>query len=392
MELGALEEALDGLVESVAAEHRPLPSGAEVTRLVRCLSRLQAVAAITAADFDDGGEWGPSGARTGAAWLTKESRQPEVDCRRAVRLGRRIHAFPNAKASWLSGRIGPAQVSVLVGLANRRTEADLAEAEADLVGQAEHLRFEDFSALAAYWKQHADPDGADDDDEARRYRRDAWLVESLGGMWFGKMTLDPISGQIVGSELDRIEKEMFEADWAEAKARLRLARDPHPDELARSAAQRRADALVEMATRSRSTPAGAQRPAPLFSVFVNFETLHGRICQLANGTVISPGSLVPWLDGADFERALFELKPRVEVSERARFFTGATRRAVQLRDRRCQHPYCDRKLGDCEVDHIVPYGPDGPTTQENGQLLCGFHNRAKEKDRRRQRPPPPHAA
>ena len=390
MELQALREALDRLVEEVTTEGRPFPTGEETVELFELASRLQAVVAITASDFHDGGEWAPSGARSGAGWLTRETRLPEVECRRAVRVGRRIHALPHAKASWLAGRISQAHASALVGLANRRTEADLAASEAGLVRQAERLRFEDFSAVAAYWRQHADPDGADEGEEERRHRRDAWLTQSIAGMWFGKLTLDPVSGSIVAGELDRLEKAMFEADWAEAKAAL--GRDPHSDELSRSAAQRRADAFVEMATRSRSTPAGAQRPAPLFSVFVDYETLHGRICQLADGTVLSPGALVPWLDEAYIERAVFGLGRRVEVSQQARFFTGATRRAVELRDRRCQHPYCDRRLADCQVDHIVPYGPDGPTTQENGQLLCGLHNRAKEKARRTGRPPPPGAA
>ena len=48
----------------------------------------------------------------------------------------------------------------------------------------------------------------------------------------------------------------------------------------------RADALVEMAIRSRTVPADGRRPEPLFSVFVGFETFAGRICELANGTVV----------------------------------------------------------------------------------------------------------
>ncbi|MHB1504000.1 MAG: hypothetical protein ACYCTL_07615, partial [Acidimicrobiales bacterium] len=49
------------------------------------------------------------------------------------------------------------------------------------------------------------------------------------------------------------------------------------------AAQRRADALVEMATRSRGLGAGSTRPAPLFSVYVGYETLHGRLlCAFHN--------------------------------------------------------------------------------------------------------------
>ena len=111
--------------------------------------------------------------------------------------------------------------------------------------------------------------------------------------------------------------------------------------------------------------------------------MHGRICELAGGTVIAPGSLLEWLDQACIERAVFGPGRRVEVSATARLFTGATRRGVELRDRECTHPYCDASAKVLQVDHIVPYGEGGLTTQENGRLLCGFHNRL-----RNQHPPP----
>jgi hypothetical protein len=138
-----------------------------------------------------------------------------------------------------------------------------------------------------------------------------------------------------------------------------------------------------MAKRSRTAPANGKRPAPLISVLVDFPTLTGRICELANGTVLSPGALVPLLDQAYFERAVYRPDNRVEVSETTRLFTGATRRAIELRDRECTHPYCDLPASDCQADHIIPYTEGGPTNQENGRLLCGFHNR-----QRNERPPP----
>jgi hypothetical protein len=200
-------------------------------------------------------------------------------------------------------------------------------------------------------------------------------------MWMGKITLDPLSGGIVSGELQRLERALFEADWAEA--REALGREPTPSELPRTSAQRRADALVEMATRSRTAPADGRRPAPLFTVMVGYETLHGRVCELAQGTVVAPGSLIPWLDRADIERAVFGPGRRVEVGATTRLFTGATRRAIEVRDRQCTHPYCEGSTSDLQVDHIVPFAVGGPTTQENGRILCGFHNRL-----RNQRPPP----
>ena len=83
------------------------------------------------------------------------------------------------------------------------------------------------------------------------------------------------------------------------------------------------------------------------------------------------------MDSAYFERALFTLGNRVDVSVRARFFTGGTRRAIELRDRICTHPHCYEPAENCQVDHIQTYASGGETTQDNGRLLCGFHNRLR---------------
>jgi len=234
----------------------------------------------------------------------------------------------------------------------------------------------------AYWEQFADPDGTEAAAERQRSRRDVIVSESIGGMWLGKITLDPVSGTIVHNELDRIERAMFEADWAEATERL--GHVPTVADLRRTPADRRADALAEMAVRSASCPDGARRPRPLFSVLVDYPTLHGRLCQLARGTVVTPGSLVPWLEAADIERAVFTPGGRVEVGHTTRLFTGATRRAIELRDRECTHPYCDEPAERCQVDHILEYRNGGLTTQANGRMLCAFHNRLRNYER----PPP----
>jgi hypothetical protein len=103
--------------------------------------------------------------------------------------------------------------------------------------------------------------------------------------------------------------------------------------------------------------------------------LQGRISELGSGTVISPGALISYLDQALIERAVFGPARRVEIGARRRLFDGATRRAIEVRDRRCVHPYCDKLASDCQVDHTVPFDEGGLTTQENGRLLCAWHNR-----------------
>jgi hypothetical protein len=81
---------------------------------------------------------------------------------------------------------------------------------------------------------------------------------------------------------------------------------------------------------------------------------------------------------------VFTPPDRVEVSATARFFTGATRRAIELRDRTCCHPFCDQVAEYSQVDHVLEWRNGGRTTQDNGRLLCPKHNRA----RNHERPPP----
>lgn len=344
-----------------------------IEALYRHLARLEAFTTSATAAFDAAGNWEPDGARSAAAWLVSRCRLPRGRARRLVRRGRELRHLPACSRAWAVGAITSDQVDAIAALRVDATEAALARDEEMLVMQGSTLRHDSFVRALAYWSQLADPDGAEEADERRLGRRDVYLESSFRGMWLGRITLDPVSGSIVAGELERIEQELFEADWAEA--RTRLGREPHSTDLARRGGQRRADALVEMATRSRTAPEDGRRPAPLFSVLVDYDTLHGRICELADGTAVAPGSLPPWFDGAYLERVVFGPGSRVEVSRTARLFTGATRRAIELRDRECTHPYCDVPAASCEVDHVVPFALGGGTTQENGRMLCGFHNR-----------------
>jgi Domain of unknown function (DUF222) len=329
MELENFAEALDALVASGAANHS---NGASIEELHRLSSRFESFVTEATANFEAGEEWAVDGAKTAPAWIATRCRVPRAAAKRRVRLGRALRHLPDVADAWREGDISTDAAQAIASARRHRTESAMARDEAMLVAQAAEMGFEDFYRALSYWKQLADPDGADAAEEDRKAARNVFLEASFSGMWLGQMTLDPVSGSIVSGELNRLEHDLFEADCAEA--RERLGRPARIDELARTSAQRRADALVEMATRSASAPADGIRPAPLFSVFVGYETLHGRICELENATVLAPSALTPWMDSAYFERAVFSLGNRVDVSVRARLFSGGTRRAIELRDRR----------------------------------------------------------
>ncbi len=375
---GVLDKLVADLDELVEVDPAVFADGEALVDLHRQLERMLAVTTRAIATFAASGAWQPDRARSAACWLATRCRLPMPTARRRVRLGRALRHLPVTEAAWLDGDIGEAQVGLLAKARTSGTDEAITRDEELLVAEAMRLRFASFSRVVAYWTLRADPDGCEEQSRAQHDGRRFHLSHGFEGMWFADGVFDPINGAIIANELKRIEKALFESDWAEAKARV--GDGVRVGDLARTPAQRRADALVEMATRSAGATAGARRPEPLFSVFVGYETFAGMLCQLADGTVVSPGSVRPWIDDAWIERVVFDGPSRVmDVGVQRRLFAGATRRAVELRDRECFHPFCDRVAADCDIDHLQPWANGGPTTVANGRVACGFHNRARQR-------------
>jgi len=376
------DRVVDDLIGELARSRDAVGDAGEwVECLERALARVESFVTAEVGRFDASGAYLADGARDAAAWLSTRARLSRAAARAQVRRGRARAEHRAFAAAWDAGEITGAHLDVVVSVDRPATHDALVRDASILVGHARTLRYSSFCRAVAYFEQLADPDGTEGCEQRRRDGRSVELSRGFAGTWLGSMTLDAISGEIVANELERIGDELFATDWS--AARDALGRDPLSGELARSARQRRADALVEMATRSAAAAPAPHRPAPLFTVLVGYESLHGRICETERGTVVTPGALLAHLDGAHLERAVFAPGRRVEIGVRTRLFTGATRRALEVRDRMCAHPYCEEPAARCEADHIVQWAFGGETTQENGRLLCAHHNRM-----RNSRPPP----
>ena len=353
-----------------------------VVELAKLRDAFAAYEARVIRRFESGRVYAADGAKNAAVWMAIRTRADKKESGARAWLGRALEKMPAAAEAWAAGEIGACHVRRLAKARNHRTAALFDRDEAMLVAQARELTFAKFSQAVEYWLQHADPDGADQSEMERCERRRANFDVTLDGMVSGSVLLDAVSGAVVVGEFERREKALFDQDWAEAKNRL--GRDPLLGELARTPDQRRADALVEMAIRS-ATPGHGVTPKPLFTVVLGAERF-AHLCQLASGQVVSPAGLARWADEALLERILFEPAGQraIEVS-RKRTFTGALRRILEVRDQECTHEYCDEPAYRSEGDHIIPWAPPwyGETSQDNGRMHCGFHNRG------RQRPPPP---
>jgi hypothetical protein len=368
---------LAGVVDRLcAADPAALADPDTIVALHRQLARLDAAVTQAVGAFDTSRAWAADGARSAGAWIATRCRQPAGVAHHRARLARALPHIPQVRAAWLAGRIDTHHAALLAR-AHAAAPHAFARDQSLLVGHATDLAHRHLTQTIAYWEQLADPDGPDGPDARAlrtHTRRRVHLSRGFEGRWHLDAMLDPLTGAAVADTLGAIETELFAADWAHAKARL--GHQPRPADLARTPTQRRADALVEMAARARAAPPGARRPAPLLTVLVDYPTLTGRICQLADGTPIAPAALLPWLTPAWVERVVFDSPDRVRnVGAQRRLFTGATRRAIEVRDQECFHPYCDQPAPQCQIDHIHPYATGGPTTDHNGRPACPHHNR-----------------
>lgn len=347
-------------------------------------TKLDAALARLAGQVDRSGVWREDGSRSASAWLGRRSGRRRSECSHTVRRGQRLGALSLVAEAFATGEISAWHVDLIGRLAQRWPD-ETAAAEADLVEWARTLDCDGFSQVVAYWTQHIDPDGVEDEAAARHRRRRLDMsdgIDGIDGCGLLDVEFEPLGWATFREALRRIEHELWKHDWAEARARL--GERARATDLVRTDSQRRYDALIEMAARAAAAAPGCRRPRPLVTVHVDHDTLAGRICQLSTGVVLTPGQVLPLLAECDIERAVFDSAGRViDLGRRRRLFAGGARRAVEIEQPTCAHPSCDVPSESCEIDHRLAWDDGGATTPDNGQPLCPPHHRRKS-DRRGQ--------
>src|SRR3954451_24636352 len=229
----ALEAAVD---QVLAGDIDGLPDGERLDR-VRAWTRLQnkVAAALTrevrAAENHQSAEH--DGLKSMRSWLRTHTRLPDPAARRLIDTGRALSALPAAEAAFVSGLIGSDQVATIAPIAaperlERAAAAgvDVAAVEAELVGVAAPPPSQRLRAAGHYSTARLDPDGPEPDPTEGRTLT---LSRLLDGRYTGRLELDAVGGEKLASAIEAI------------AAASRCAGDT------RTAAQRRGDALVQLA-------------------------------------------------------------------------------------------------------------------------------------------------
>jgi hypothetical protein len=347
----------------------------EVTiALQRAQARLGVIAGRHLARWETQGVWAADQSRTSTSRLARELNCSTRTAKATLCRARHLVDVPATTEAVQRGVLSPDHIDLLATAHSAEPQRFAAD-EVMLVGQCASLRFRQAEQFVAYWKLHANPDAANEEAERRATAARAYASETLDGTVIINATLDALGGAVVLAELHRLEHAQ------------RLADDNAG--ITRSIAERRAAAMVTMALRSAATPKGSKRPRPLFTVLLGEDTF-SQLYETSAGRVLPPSALAPYLDAADLEVVLFDGPSTVVGVSRRRSFTGAVRRAIEVRDRHCQHPSgCDVPAEECDVDHVIPYVDGGLTDQFNGRLECSTHNRHADRHDNDAQPLPP---
>ena len=355
----ALSEALDALARADANTLVDGELDAELVALLRLRHRLDAEIARLAAHWDSREMWRSDGSKAPWARLSRSAHVAPGTAKAILRRGHAVAAMPLTANAWTFGEIGADHVDLLAAAAHGRDEL-FARDEVMLLNHCDTLTFGQTVKAVRYWCCRADAE-LDRDGTPPPPPSTLRVSTTFDGAVSGDFTLDPIDGVTFVEALRRIERELYQADQR--------------DGTTRTMAERIAAALVEMAVRSQTVPKDGRRPEPLVCILAGEATVE-HLCELATGTVIAPDLVVPHLGRSQMQTFIFDGSDRVVAASPTRTFRGMLRRAIQVRDRHCQHPSgCDAPITQCDIDHRVAWAERGITEEADGQLECQPHNR-----------------
>jgi hypothetical protein len=294
-----------------------------------------------------------------------------------ARLARTLGELPATLESARAGRASFANVTLIATLAGAVGVEQVAPLEHIFVDAAERLEPGAMRTLTQGARIRLDPDGVLADDERAHQRRWFNLDQSYEGEWFAQGRLDAEGGAVVKTFLDAFSVRTTPGDT-------------------RSASERRADALVDLATAQLrcGKPPGVHGQRPHLTVTVSAAAL--RTGADAGATVLSgvgpihPATarriacdavktevtVAPPAEGAAAWTAVHGPVVALSVGRATRTIPVHIRTVLCLRDNGCRFPGCDRPPAWTDGHHIVHWADGGPTELDNLVSLCRRHHRA----------------
>lgn len=401
--VAALRRALDHLRDDALAGLPPAVLGDQLIELGILAARLAYEQARRAAAFDSSGGPLADGFPSAAAWLRANSVASPSEAADLVRVGRALRdRLPATGDALREGRFGFQAAAAIVRAARDVRDPDVVAAlDSTLAEIAPTLPPSHVAHAARRILEHLDPELLQRDAAQRHADRCLTLSPMLDGAVSVHGQLDEEGAAVLYSALAPMST-------------------PHGPEDTRTAAQRRADALVELVAKAAESGAAGQVSGiglpPTVIVRVDIATLAdlgadrpgwaaargadrpgwaaargAADCPRVPGGQAGSRSGPAELDwggpilrqtlerigcGAQIVRLVADGPSKVlNLGRTRRLASPAQRVAIAARDRGCRFPGCDRKAPWADIHHAKPWSEGGATDLADLISFCRFHHR-----------------
>ena len=298
--------------------------------------------------------WAGDGSKSSAARLAHDGHRSKGTAKAVLVRGRRLDRTPVVAAAFAAGELSADQVDSTVSRSRGTREAVRPQRRGarrqgpspahGRTGQGDHL-------LAPHADAETNPDGIEPE-----LPTPSLTLSPIDGAVAINGELDPVGGQIVATALDTIADDLAATHPDRDQAQLgrwRWSRWLVGRWPCRPGRSRRGSWPTSLAAKPRS-PTCANWPTARSS------TQSPRPLRRGVGHPFDP-----------VRRHQAGHRRVVEAHVRRN-----VRGAIEVHDLHCQHHSgCDEPIEACDVDHIVPVHQGGVTSQDNGRLMCKYHNR-----------------
>jgi hypothetical protein len=367
--VGELQSALDALVGEVLDGMVAPQLLDRTSMLVRARNRIDAELARTARRAELAQAPEHDGVKSMASWLRGHLRLSHAAANQIVRNGRAMEQLPAVAARCADGQATAEQVSVIAPVTRPENVVaaveqgvDLLAVDAALAAVAATRQHADLGKVVHHYLSRLDPDGPEPDPTESRSLS---LAKHDDGSLTGRLELDAVGGEKLQAALES----MLQANRPAGDTRTR--------------AQQLADALVQLADNAL---AGGNLPflrtvKPHVFVTIGIDDFADPhpgpgAAETGFGARIS-AARARWLacDGNITRVVIGPEGQPLDMGRDKRLYPPHIRRAVEIRDRHCVFAGCHAPTHWCDVHHVLEWVlDDGPTSVENGALLCERHH------------------
>jgi hypothetical protein len=384
-----LNAAVDELADESIERHGAETLGQDMIAIRHEIDRLEAQFIRRAQRFDRQRGALADGAASTVSWMRGRCGLTGAAAAERVRMARVLDDLPLTTDSFSAGRAPFSNVSMIARLAEAVGTEATRGVEETLVTAAEKIDAGRMCRLAMYTRHCIDADGVLAQDNRNFDRRWFACDQMFDGSFLLRGQLDAEGGALVKAAVDASS----------------LRRGPEDN---RTGSQRRADAVVDMAsallhagtlasehgerphlvlTASVETLSGVHgsAPAEIRGVGpVNLETARRLACDSSRRLAAVDSAAVD-ADAGEEDQGIGPARASaavgavvdrsMSIGRASRTVPPAMRTAIAARDRGCRYPGCDRPPEWTDAHHIHHWADGGETAVANLVSLCRFHHR-----------------